>query len=266
MASFYYFIPKHAGVQLLIEAGLEYAFPVGDNGLPSCAMKELSPDEGPDGLGGTCFFDAREGFVPRQLCWRAVSGQRSAVSQGDQAESRSLSADSYWLGWHPKALPGPMELRQAVGGDGVAVKLGDGREWMVPIVTPCERFERVDTLPRSFQFKNGSPEWGIDPQYDRLRFTAFCFLETARGKAGIRTPAELVAFCCELLAVHYRVRAEEVAALRLLTDVTARAMLEVALDATCWAYADGADDNEQIATVVREAQRQAAELCQPAGV
>lgn len=195
MARFLYFVPCEAPTDL---SGLPDVHPKKVLAGAECILRGTS--SGPQGEGG-CVVMATEpddaenqtapGFYPDKQEWKNYPG--------------------WSLGWEKGKLPGPDDLLRAdaVGGD--PVKLGDKREWLLPLLGPawqelpgdlvdkpeggCEVVLRDDLLPLCKE-----SEWWFD---------------ALRQQSGYMYDRFLT-FASEAIGINYRVGRPEVGALRLL--------------------------------------------------
>lgn len=121
MAGFTYFVPTSAqpNLELIRSWGLGYAFSV----EPMCREAQGAT---PAGRNGYSFHDPkRHGGQPPKIeldkqVWRKIPGR------DDQQE--------VWLGYWRDNPPTPADLARDEQISGVMLKLGDGREWRLPLV------------------------------------------------------------------------------------------------------------------------------------
>lgn len=136
---------------------------------------------------------------------------------------------THWIGWYRDKTrcprPADLEREEVIGGH--VVKLGDGREWLIPVV-----HAPVTNLPQSFFPTAEGTVLRPVPQYQSLMD------ETARwytlwSEGGGYIFSEAFDFCCRLLAVNYRVEARVCYgdALDLVRTEHVEPMIEVAVGA-----------------------------------
>lgn len=131
----------------------------------------------------------------------------------------------YWIGFD--SLPSPEILQREHIVPGEEAELGDGRVWICPTV---RRKGAIIALPTS---------WGVDrkgdfiqevlPEYSRYWEASGEILNLQISDDVRKSQAMLL--CVEMLQVNYRVGVREVAALRLLNDVSFPLVWRAATDA-----------------------------------
>lgn len=128
--------------------------------------------------------------------------------------------------------PGPGDLsRNAITPEGefVPVRLGDGNEWLIPIV----RFAKGDTaLPRVVvRGANGRPRWRVAGEHLPLVHMCSAVLDIAFGlREDLCTPDFLLALGSAALAVNYHIGRNEVSALELLDTRNIQEVAHAMLD------------------------------------
>jgi len=145
----------------------------------------------------------------------------------------------YFIGWEKEqGQPKPEELRRKVIFPGHWVKLGDGNEWLIPVARYCggeTGLERAITMDR-----DGKVRQEILEKYKEFYEYAAWYLswigldggdpETVKDK----TEAEFYMMCCRILGVNYRVGANEVSALQLLTNRVEIEIIKALADWPSW--------------------------------
>lgn len=212
MKRFVYFIPNCQGSpthQICAEVGLAHAFPAG------CSIAACGTFDGPGDTGGQILAHGGDGAVEFNRAtqiWMKIN-------------------DRAWLGMakDPRMRPGPDEL-QIDGGliDGHMVRLGDGREWIVPII----RFANGDTrLPRVLKIVNGEAVYMVREQCRPLfNFSRFVVEASIEGEGGNIPPAQVLWFASSALALNYRVSEYEISALELIDTLNLPRMCDAAVD------------------------------------
>lgn len=133
---------------------------------------------------------------------QARSGFDNDAQQWLKVKSREHDG-SKWFGWWKDAPPAPPDLARGEPGDGWPVKLGDGREWIIPVVQPG-----LTTLSLSFR-RGDDSKWGGVPlaRYEAL------IEETAKWVQIITHDGdvifhEVVEYCTRVLLLNYRVHVD----------------------------------------------------------
>jgi len=211
MSSFMYFIPRIVNAADAGRIGLAYAFA----GPPNVTLIERGA--GPEGLSGTVLHLWAGPTLPERIEWWRIE-------------------EELWLGWHPAAIPGPLQLRRSVEiTAGIQVRLRDGQQWTVPRVLPCcERDpQRADGLPRLYTLdEDGTPRLSVPAEYDELIIRCQRFLDAWRAdRLADLPPPEPAELAAGLLAVGYRISLRELLALELLEQASTRAICHDAIDA-----------------------------------
>lgn len=190
---------------------------------------------GPDGLDGpggwvmSIAGDAAPAFHGDRQVWRSFEGERLG-SAG-------------WFGWpdpqHPevrRGLGGPPTPEQLVRSriiPGHAVRLGDGREWIIPV---ARNAGGVCTLPirmaRERNPQDGQMRWVTRSVHDRhaaLWGMAQRVWDTASGE-GQMSMEEAAEMACRALAENYRICPALIEAMELFTTETYREVLYTLID------------------------------------
>ena len=171
--------------------------------------------------------DAAIGYYPDAQTWHQVD--------------RPAGEPELYVGWYTDQPPTPADLLRAEPLPGVPVKLGDGREWLVPVLQewrgdddpmcrlPCPLTRRADG-----QWMRGDVVAAYRETWDRAcqlwDVIIAAMRETpAGGKTGYAF-AGLHDFACELLSINYAVSWPEVSALELFLPATAARVCEAAID------------------------------------
>ena len=173
-------------------------------------------DSGPDSTAGQVIAPAGEagiGFWPDRQTWMKCGG--------------------YWIGWENGKQPGPEDLKREELVEGEMVKMGDGHEWLIPMIRSTIR---GTCLPQGHVL-NEDGEWSARPmkvyqelsadaerlwQWFELEIVGDDSLPTDAEKDKIAPPStqELADIVCHALSVNYKVGRADVSALGLLDDLT----------------------------------------------
>ena len=199
---FFYYVSGRPGTP---PAELKYAFP----DLPGGVTKQVIVAGGPDGAGGTIFCDHQVAIPPdtASIAWEKMPGME------------------HHLGIDPAAgAPGPDDLIRDEIIDGYAVKLGDGREWIIPLARVWPEGTRIPS----------TMALGPDGQLVKkpmARYAPLCrkaerIFDSLAASYGLMAPAgdiepiddgrEGFDLCCEILVVNYRIGAAEASRLSLI--------------------------------------------------
>jgi hypothetical protein len=155
----------------------------GPSGEPGCVVMANEPDDAESPT--VC------GYYPERQEWKQYPG--------------------WSLGWDKGKLPGPADLirEDAVGGD--PLKLGDGNEWLLPLLGPAWQ-----ELPGAIQDK---PEGGCEvvmlEKFNPLCKESEWWFDIVQQKAAYSFD-RLFTFVSDALAANYHVGRPEVGALKLL--------------------------------------------------
>lgn len=183
-------------------------------------------DSGPDSTAGQVVAPAGEagiGYWPDRQTW--------------------MKCGSYWIGWENGKQPGPEDLKREELIEGEMVKMGDGREWLIPMIRSTIR---GTCLPQGLVL-NEEGEWSPRPMkvYQELSADAERLWEWFElaivGDESLPTEAdkdkivqasteELADIVCHAMSVNYKVARSEVSALGLLNDFTIVAACRAIVD------------------------------------
>lgn len=216
MASFLYYIP---GAPILM-GGANAAEWIAKAGLTETLgepehLASQSLKQGPDG-GPGCLFVVKRDDAP--LALRYAPGEQTWAEYG-----------GFWLGYATGDKPGPDDLIREESCRGYWVKLGDKRNWLVPV---ARLFFGGTTLPCSIGWDaNGSEVRRVLPEYEELRRQANAVYDAALEdmKAGQETPVDS-GFALQVLGVNYHVGKAEATALSLFTDHSMKCLRNAAID------------------------------------
>lgn len=225
--SFLYYVPSQS---VKAPEELSYAFE-----KPPITSQVIA--NGPDGGAGTLFG----GGVYHQEIHR-LRIDRSAQSWQPYPGSK------FWIGWYCNQLPGPADLVRSSTIQGVHVRLGDEREWEIPVARACYQLPNgnlaaICSLPTVMQL-NENREWvsgSVVRKYSELYQIAekwWDFVMKAlqekpedEDEAHIDvTPEKAASWCVTVLQTNYRVTDVEVSILELLNDMTRGEILHTLVD------------------------------------
>ena len=210
MSQFLYHIPKLRGAARAADLA---ANGLADR-LPAEPLSQNPNAPGPDGAVGLLLQYG--GGVPR-------------YKPDDQ---EWIEHAGVWVGMAKAQPPGPADLARDVQLDGERVQLGDGQEWLVPVVL---KFPGTVTLPRKLSLVDG--EWQTGDVIDRHKvlwdaawrvFQAYVNAPQHDSRIIIEDPMDVAV---GLLSANYRVSDAEASLLGLFTtDNLWRGIFEVAID------------------------------------
>lgn len=216
MRGFYYFIPGPVSRESIDSAGLGYLF----DGRSGPGPTVVGTTSGPGGKAGTFFTVAGRGErgAP-ELAGVDWSRVRWAEIPGSPASLGLLEGE----------LPGPEDLARAEQVDGHLVELGDGAQWLVPVV---RRIRGGTSLPRALKWQG--KEWvegDVRPAYRSLWAAGLRLWDSAIAKIdGPITLTEETSTAVTALAVNYRLGPAEASELGLLDSRTAGTLLLALID------------------------------------
>lgn len=112
----------------------------------------------------------------------------------------------FWIGFDKESPPAPEDLARGKQITGYKMRLGDGQEWVIPIL---RRPDDSSELPSAFAFAaGGQVTQAVRPQYRELweASAEICqwFVEGTLIEAARSRLAELVTWCVRILGVNYR--------------------------------------------------------------
>lgn len=233
MSGFLYYLPggtlADAARERLIELGLGHAF---DGGCTAAPVMRGPGDDDQDGPAGVVLADPQRvgkiGFYPKEQTWRrGAAAARAVESREEKVELPDGQPREVWVGFFANDRPTPAVLVRRQMLDGHPVRLGDGNDWVVPIVRGFgESFaERFITLPRAVELDaDGKVTAGaVLPEYRHVlegvaAYNDACVAAVveAEGTEAARVRFEHtpdVAF--ELLGLNYAIGPAEIVALEL---------------------------------------------------
>jgi hypothetical protein len=210
MPHFYYYVPCKKYSQATIkDAGIEYAF----ENMPSTG---LDIQNGPDGGSGVVI---RSGSEPFQFNRDKMEWQRSVSGK-------------FYLGWEKDNLPTPEDLDRKISDLLNKYPLEHNRyNWWTPV---AREWPGDFVLPMVRKIDDeGNLIKQVDRQFDDLRIAADLIWDYAEGKQKI-TDMQEFASCVTCLSTFYRVCAEEVSALEILTVKNISIILYSLIDFISW--------------------------------
>lgn len=211
---FHYFVPVDSGgvsETRLAEVGLGSVL-----GDATVSRREVA--EGPGGLRGMLLVGTSgESVVPRY-----EAGEREWVE----------IPSGYWLGWDPKALPGPEKLARKRVLAGHEVVLGDGKPWLVPTLRKATRMPGV---PMVLGMTPGGELIGaVAPGYDEIYARGLrvveIFTRLGQGEKVELLLSEQFQMAVEFLSINYRVGIAEASALGVITTANMEEIFQAVID------------------------------------
>jgi len=130
----------------------------------------------------------------------------------------------HWVGFNKNDPPNPADLLRGNPCDGDAVRLRDGNPWLIPhVYFYC-------SIPTGFSI-NGDNKWSmvLSPKYQKLVDRTEVFYTQAAEQGEMPKYLELIGYCCDVLAVNYRVGPHEVS--QAVLDLFGTEMLHLVLHA-----------------------------------
>lgn len=134
-----------------------------------------------------------------------------------------------WVGWYNSSPPGPNDFAVDELIDGHAVRLGDGKEWMIPV---ARQFPQGTKLPQTLRLGSSGLTQVVAPAYVELWEKACRIADIMLGNADDADVSAESMFrtALQALQVNYVVSLPEVNALGLFTDVAVRGILQAMID------------------------------------
>jgi len=234
MSGFVYWIPnkrRSITVSELVDLGLDYVFDT----APRCCETRRGPVE----TAGVAIAEAssrgRVGYYPDAQVWRQVPNSE------------------VWIGFEPGSKPTPAELVRSAILTGDAVTLGDGNDWMIPLVRTFaddDEMTGISPIPARYDLAEDGAWERVGPMiehqelfergeaYWAAMIAGVRFLIDDDDEAGDDDDVETVEFeyadqvstAVLALRTNYRVSDVEVAALDLLNDNTTSKLLNALVD------------------------------------
>ncbi len=257
MASFLYYLPKHAGVASLeqLEAlGLAYAF----EARP--AFRGLTG--GPDGGDGVIVAekntvgDVLLGYFPDRQTWRKIPrqiGQDDRIDRTDPVHpvdpvERNPGGGDCWVGmYHGDDRPAPADLARREQLPGYIVPLAGDRSWHVPVCRQAseagDKIERIQALPRRMELDDagGFIAGEVVPGCATLDSVAVAYFEAFEAAADpdaeeVRFEFDVDTAAVTVLAANYRLSKVEIVLLGLFTfgGSQAATVMNIAIDLPGW--------------------------------
>jgi len=216
MAAFIYAIPGTglASESKIKKAGLEGLF-----GPESPSQRPITTGPG----GKSCILVST--IKPKQLLFKP----------GEQNWAESLSG-KYQVGFYVNEPPGPGDLARPTQLAGHEVELGDGNKWLVPV---CRIIPGGSTLPKTLLLgKDGEVMTEDLPKYAEFsamveRLWADFLGETGKDEKDYQSEmpvTERMQLAIKALGWNYRVTADEVNALKLITTQHLYQVLNAIID------------------------------------
>lgn len=215
MGGFLYFVPARSGIAKEDLAGIGLGY------LEPCQVVFRTASGGPGGKAGVVFtapavgVEAETGLVgyhPTQQDWEPMDGR------------------DVWLGRRRGQTFGPADFLRATGHDGHWVKLGDGHEWLVPVL---RMLDGVTPLPRRLKLTGaGWVPSDVLPDYQDVFSEACRLWDLMAGitEDGTVTYNDECGLAVAALGLNYRVGPGEISALGLLDTRTSGQVLKAVVD------------------------------------
>lgn len=182
---------------------------------------------GPDGgsgsvaswpLTGDPSIDALQGYHPERQQWLPI----------DEDPAQQLAAGRFWYGCEPERPPTPADLALKKQVVGERVLLADGQAWMIPFASRLPHDHALVGGKWRRRVSARHRDWHLRAQRNmEAIFTALDLQDFLAGRVAAdqlsETPMKITladgaAFCCDGLAINYRVTPEIVSFLALLDD------------------------------------------------
>lgn len=236
MSGFLYFLPNCVDppdLAALAKLGIGYAF----EAPPAYTIK--GNGSGPGGLSGMLIGCGNDlVFEPARQSWRALPAAEDPSSKIEVQKSAA------WVGIWNESPPTPEELIRRKPLPGLAIALGDGREWLAPVA------RRWVAVGEGGWFNALPHRWGLDQagEWGRKSVVAVhaelwgiaewfwtSFAEAlSTGVVTVFLPeAKVIGGALAALGANYRIGAIEADMLGLFQDGTAAEVLRALIDADC---------------------------------
>jgi hypothetical protein len=169
------------------------------------------PPAGGKGSEATCGYD------PKAQDWLRIAGEPSET----------------WVGFWRASRPTPADLVRPRTTLGRATRLGDGADWMAPILH-APQFAWHHSLPQQLRMNaDGEPELARESAYDAICATAATIWEAAaEGREAPLSELDAALFAAGVLAINYRVGLWELSLLGLIDTQSQRAIADQAIGLT----------------------------------
>lgn len=229
MGALLYFLPEvKGGVSALATASNGRLVSYGLADMLGENVSTRGADAGPSGTHGLVVSHSGRatqiGYWPDRQTWSEVPA----------CEGR-LAA---WIGFATDSPPGPDDLARDEQVGGHMIKLGDGREWLIPIARAFPDDSPIDEIlrigPNGELVKAPLPKYAaITADADRV----WRMMESANddpnqipSEDAIIPDLDCIAIATRALAINYRVRTQEVSALDLILRSTVMPVLLALID------------------------------------
>jgi hypothetical protein len=144
------------------------------------------------------------------------------------------SADGkYWVGIDNETVPGEVDLSRKKQFEGHLVKLGNGEKWLIPI---ARRFGRGSALPKALILgSKGELMTEELPEYAEFsaqveRFWEYFIAAVNKESSREMTPQEQWQLLVRAMQLNYRITAEGISLLKLVTTENFNEILEAIID------------------------------------
>ena len=119
---------------------------------------------------------------------------------------------AYWIGYDPHALPAPEDLARDNSVSGYFETLGDGREWLCPVI---RQYLGQVNLPDVWRVVNGQIVSTVKPDWQGAWELSGQIWESHVSRSDPDVATAML-WCCKLLGINYRIGPMEASLLGLL--------------------------------------------------
>jgi hypothetical protein len=208
-------------------------FPNENNAAPA-----LLERHGLQSLAENCSYSVDRGEGGRQgvmLSWFGIDDMPGPTVQRTWTQ---LPGKECWMGVEIGRPVTPKDLARKAQTPGYVLPLADGKQWHCPALRNVSHVHKLNGLGQ--YERTVAPEytdlWDMSQEYAGQFFQAVDMLDAAK-RNGINSPThvdftceESFAFCCQCLALNYRVTPEIVSVLGLIDDDAMRNIIKSAID------------------------------------
>lgn len=208
-------------------------FPNETNATPA-----LLEQHGLQALLECCSFSIDRGEGGKQgvlLSWYGIDDMPGPMVQRTWTK---LPGKEIWMGVEAGRPVVPRDLQKKQPTPGYVLPLADGKQWHCPALRNVSHVHKLNGLGQ--YERTVAPEyvslWDISQEYAAQFFQAVDMLDAAK-RNGIAEPthvdftcAESFDFCCQCLALNYRLTPEIISVLNLIDDDAMRNIIKAAID------------------------------------
>lgn len=209
---FLYYLPGLGGCneRMLSSFGLHSRFvAAGGAGLVEHTITGV--DEGPAGTGCILALGATPAqYQPQRQTWQ--------------------DCGRFWIGMENDLPPGPADLVREFGFQGHEIELAENK-WRIPLLRRwhAQRCDHVTALPKCIRPVNGKLVETVSPKYQHFDDIAESIWQSFLKQETVSIEV-LFKNCAALLAINYRMGAEEVALLGLLDHESGLRLMGLSID------------------------------------